>query len=116
MGFASPGVFHILQLAWHPLNSAAGGGGEGHLQRTPPPRIPTHTYHHLKRLLVTSPCGPALVILRRSWLVVDGFGMLFLFSSVACFIFSSLAFLLALEELHPLKLDEVGFCVVHSHI
>ena len=39
-------------------------------------------------------------------------GCTFLFSSVACFIFSSLAFLLALEGLHPLKLDEVGFCVV----
>ena len=39
-------------------------------------------------------------------------GCFFSFSSVACFILSSLAFLLALKGLHPLKLDGVGFCVV----
>ena len=63
---APPGLFHILRLVLHPLNSAA------------------EAYHPLKCI----------------------------FSSVACFILSSLNFLLALERLHPLKLDEVGFCVV----
>ena len=35
-----------------------------------------------------------------------------MFSSVACVVLCSLAFLLSLEGLNPLKLDEVGFCFV----
>ena len=68
---------------------------------------PEVSYSYLPPFEVHTVVG-IIFTLRFSLALSACIGCTFLFSSVACFIFSSLAFLLALEGLHPLKLDEVG--------
>ena len=80
------------------MNSAAKGGGEGHLRRIPPPRFATYAYHPLKCIIFRYTFYPLL--------------FLALLACFGCALLCSLAVLLALEGLHPLKLDEVGFCFV----